>query len=165
MLGEQSLFGQALIDRLGDAEIGDIGNGLAVLNRHQHVRRFNITVNDILLMSVLDRLAHRDKEFETLPRRHLSPVTKLDDRLAANEFHHEIRPAGVGRSGFENACDVLMIHHRERLAFGLEPRHDLIRVHAGLDDLERDLAADGLLLLGHEDDAHAAFADVLNQFI
>ena len=33
-------------------------------------------------------------------------------------------------------------------------------VHARLDDLERDLAADRLLLLGHVDDAHAPFADL-----
>ena len=38
-------------------------------------------------------------------------------------------------------------------------------VHAGLDDLERDLAADRLLLLGHVDDAHAAFADLLQQLV
>ena len=38
-------------------------------------------------------------------------------------------------------------------------------VHAGLDDLERDLAAHGLVLLGHVDDAHAAFADLLQQLV
>ena len=35
------------------------------------------------------------------------------------------------------------------------------RVHARLDDLERDPAADRLGLLGHVDDAHAPFADLL----
>ena len=30
-----------------------------------------------------------------------------------------------------------MIHHRQRLALGLEARHDLFRVHAQPDDLER----------------------------
>ena len=39
------------------------------------------------------------------------------------------------------------------------------RVHARLDDLERDLAAHGLRLLGHVDDAHAAFADLLQQLV
>ena len=38
-------------------------------------------------------------------------------------------------------------------------------VHARLDDLERDLAADWLLLLGHVDDAHAPFADLLEQLV
>ena len=40
-----------------------------------------------------------------------------------------------------------------------------LRVHARLDDLERDLAADRLLLLGHVDDAEAAFADLLQQLV
>ena len=39
------------------------------------------------------------------------------------------------------------------------------RVHAGLDDFQGHLAADGLLLLGHEDEAHAAFADLLQQLV
>ena len=34
-----------------------------------------------------------------------------------------------------------------------------------LDDLERHPAADRVLLLGHEDDAEAAFADLLNEFV
>ena len=39
------------------------------------------------------------------------------------------------------------------------------RVHAGLDDLQGHLAADRLLLLGHEDEAHAALADLLQQLV
>ena len=48
-----------------------------------------------------------------------------------------------------------MVHQRQGLALGLEPGDDLARVHPRLDDLEGDLAADGLRLLGHVDDAHA----------
>ena len=39
------------------------------------------------------------------------------------------------------------------------------RVHARLDDLERDLPLDRLGLLGHPDGAHAAFADLLQQLV
>ena len=39
------------------------------------------------------------------------------------------------------------------------------RVHARLDDLQRDAALDRLGLLGHVDDAHAAFADLLQQLV
>ena len=42
---------------------------------------------------------------------------------------------------------------------------DLAGVHARLDDLQRHLAADRLLLLGHEDDAEAAFADLLQELV
>ena len=40
-----------------------------------------------------------------------------------------------------------------------------VGVHAGLDDLQGHPAADGLFLLGHEDGAHAALADLLEQLV
>ena len=58
-----------------------------------------------------------------------------------------------------------MVHQRQRLPLGLEAGDHLPRVHAGLDDLERHLAADRLVLLGHVDDAHAPFADLLQQLV
>ena len=58
-----------------------------------------------------------------------------------------------------------MVHEGQRLPLGLEAGDHVARVHAGLDDLQRDLAADGLLLLGDEDEAHAAFADLLHQLV
>ena len=61
--------------------------------------------------------------------------------------------------------DVGMVHHGQGLALGLEPGDDLLRIHARLDDLQRHLAAHGLRLLGHVDDAHAAFADLLQQLV
>ena len=58
-----------------------------------------------------------------------------------------------------------MVHQRQGLPLGLEAGDDLAGVHARLDDLEGDLAAHRLLLLGHEDDAEAAFADLLQQLV
>src|SRR5262249_17579515 len=49
--------------------------------------------------------------------------------------------------------------------FGLEAANDLRRVHAGLDDLQRDAALDGFGLLGQPDGAHAALADALQQLV
>ena len=58
-----------------------------------------------------------------------------------------------------------MVHQRQRLTLGLEAGDDALGVHAQLDDLERDAAADRLLLLGHIDHAAAAFADLLEQLV
>ena len=71
----------------------------------------------------------------------------------------------VGRAGVEHLGDVRMVHQRQGLPLGLEAGDHLPGVHARLDDLQRHLAADRLLLLGHEDDAHAAFADLLQQLV
>ncbi len=39
------------------------------------------------------------------------------------------------------------------------------RVHARLDDLERDASPDRRDLFGHEDDAHASLADLLEELV
>jgi hypothetical protein len=57
----------------------------------------------------------------------------------------------------------LVVHQRQRLPLGLETCDDLAGIHAGLDDLQGHAAADRLGLLGDEDQAHAALADLLHQ--
>jgi hypothetical protein len=54
-----------------------------------------------------------------------------------------------------------VVHHRQCLTLGLESGHDLLGVHAGLDDFQRYKAADGVGLLGFVDLTHAALADFL----
>ena len=58
-----------------------------------------------------------------------------------------------------------MVHQGQRLPLGLEAGDDLPGVHARLDDLEGHLAADRLLLLGHEHQPEAALADLLQQLV
>jgi hypothetical protein len=58
-----------------------------------------------------------------------------------------------------------MVHQCQRLPLGLEPGDDILGVHAELDDLERDAAMNGFLLLGHVNHATTAFADLLEQFV
>ena len=58
-----------------------------------------------------------------------------------------------------------MVHQGQGLPLGLEAGDDLLRVHAGLDELDGDQALDRLGLLGHPDRAHAAFADLFEQLV
>jgi hypothetical protein len=58
-----------------------------------------------------------------------------------------------------------VVHEGQGLALGLEAGDDLAAVHAGLDDLDGDLALHGLGLLGHEDGAHAALGDLLQELV
>ena len=94
-------------------------------------------------------------------RRQVVVVAVLGDRHAVDQLHDEVRPARFRGPGVEDAGDVDMVHHGQGLTLGLEAGDDLAAVHAGLDDLERHLALDGLGLLGHPDRAHAALADLL----
>jgi hypothetical protein len=58
-----------------------------------------------------------------------------------------------------------MIHQCQGLALSLEARDDRPSIESGLDDLQSDVAAKRLRLLGHEDKPHPAFADLLKQFV
>ena len=108
-----------------------------------------------LLVGVLHRLADREEQFQPLAGRELLLVAVVGDRDALDQLHHEVGPAAVGGAGVEHPGDVGVVHQRQGLPLGLEPGDDVARVHARLDDLEGHLAADRLLLLGHEDQAHA----------
>ena len=92
-------------------------------------------------------------------------VAVVGDLDAPHQFHDEVGPAGLRGPGIQHLGDVGMVHQRQGLALGFEPGDDLLGVHAQLDDLEGDPAADGLLLLGHIDHPAAAFADLLEQFV
>jgi hypothetical protein len=80
-------------------------------------------------------------------------------------LHDEVRPP-VGRgAGVEHPGAIAVIHQGERLALGLEAGDDLLRVHAGLDHLHRNAAAEGLGLLRQVHRAHAALPEQLDDVI
>jgi hypothetical protein len=58
-----------------------------------------------------------------------------------------------------------MIHQRQRLPLSLKSRDHLLRVHAELDDFQRDLANYRLALLGHIHHTHSALANYLEQLV
>ncbi len=58
-----------------------------------------------------------------------------------------------------------MIHHRQRLPLRLKAGDGLLAVKARLDDRQRHQSPNRLLLLGHEDEAHPPFADLLKDFV
>ena len=92
-------------------------------------------------------------------------VAVVGDGNALDQRHDEIRPAGVGGPAIQDPGDIGVVHEGQRLPFGLETGDDLARVHARLDELQRHLAADGVRLLGHENDAKPAFADLLQELV
>jgi hypothetical protein len=73
-------------------------------------------------------------------------------------LHDEVRPALLRGSSVQDAGDIRVIEHREGLALGLETRDHTLRIHAWLDDLERDVPLDRVVLFGQIHDTHAAFA-------
>ena len=103
------------------------------------------------------------EQFQPLAWRKLLLVAIFSDRHALDQFHHKVGPTGVSRTGVEHLGDIRMVHHRQCLPLGLEPGNHLPGIHSRLDDLQRYLARNRLGLLGHVDDAHTPFADLLKE--
>ena len=76
-----------------------------------------------------------------------------------------MRVGGTDGAGIQHLGDVGMVHHGQRLPLGLEPRDDLLGVHAQLDDLERHAPAHRFSLLRHIHHAATTFAHALQQLV
>lgn len=116
-------------------------------------------------MGVLNRLANRGEQLDSALDAQLGTIAKIDDRLAVDELHREERPAGIARAGVVDLGNVRVIEHRQRLAFGFEPRDQRPRVHPGFDDFQRDAPLDRLALPRLENDPETALADFANQLV
>src|SRR5262245_35226759 len=103
----------------------------------------------------------------TAPLAHEQPaiVAELRDGHAAHQLHPDVRPPRLRRAAIEDARDARVIHQRQRLSLGLEPRDHLARVHPQLDDLERHAPPHRLLLLGQINHAEAALADLAHELV
>src|SRR6202035_1810803 len=85
-------------------------------------------------------------------------IAVLRDGYALDVLHHEVRPASCRGASVEDARDIGMVHHGQRLTLVGEASEYLARVHAEFYNFERDTAANGLALLGQVHSAHAPFA-------
>ena len=163
VLGEERLLGQFSAGRLGDSEVDHLGQWHIVVHCDEHVGRFDVAVDDALLVRVLDGVAHLPKEVQALSSAELFVVAELRYGRALDQFHHEVGSAGVGSAGVVYLGDPRVVHQGQGLSLGFKAGDDLPRVHAELDDLERHPALDRLALLGQPDDTEAALADLLEQ--
>src|SRR5262245_60000002 len=82
-----------------------------------------------------------------------------------DQLHDKERASSLCGAGVVDLGDVLVIHHGQGLALGLEAGDDLGTVHARLDDLNGDAAVNRLVLFGHVDYAKAGLADLLQKLV
>src|SRR5687768_2435037 len=87
------------------------------------------------------------------------------NRVPLYKLHHEVRSTALGFASVQDCCDVRMAHKRQGLAFCIEARDDLLRVHAGFDNLQCYLAAHCLHCLGLKDNAEATTTNFTKEFI
>ena len=135
------------------------------MERYHDIGGFDVPVDNALGVSVLHGLADLEEQSQSLFCAQVVLIAVFGDGNAGNQLHDKIRPAGVSGSGVEDFGDIGVVHEGQGLSLRLEAGDDLAGVHAQFDDLEGDLAADGLLLLGHVDHRHAALADLLQELV
>ena len=111
-----------------------------------------------LLVRVLNCAGHREKQFQAVPDGHPFDVAVLRNWSAIDVLHYEVRPALWRGTRIEDARDVRVVHHRQRLALVAKARQYFVCVHSEFDDFEGDGAANGFALLGQVDGSHTAFA-------
>jgi len=102
-------------------------------DRHQHVGGLQIAVHDTLLVRVLHALVDLRERLQPFLRRQPLAVAVGGDWLAIHVLHHELRPSFRRAAVVEHRCDRGVVHEREGLPLGLEPRYDLSGVHPGLE--------------------------------
>ena len=122
-------------------------------------------MDDSLLVCMLHTTANVDEQLQSLPSIEMVFVAVLRNGYALYEFHNEIRATRGTRPCIEHLGNVGMVHHRQRLPLRVKSCNDIFVVHVGPDKLQGNAAFDGLRLFGHIDNAHAAFTDLLKQFV
>jgi hypothetical protein len=150
-----------LADRFGDSEVNDLRLANAVLLGHEHVGRLQVAMDDSLLVRMLDRSAHLYEEVDALFDRQPAGVTVLGDRRAAHDLHREPGVSVLRRAGGKHLGDAGVIHERDGLALGLEPRDNLAAVQLRANHLDGNAPPNGAGFLGLVDGAHPTAAQQL----
>src|SRR5262245_59270046 len=114
---------------------------------------------------MLDRVADLHEQIQPLSGGKIFLMAELSVAAPRYHFNTKLRRPTYLPPPSEHLCNIRMLHQRQRLPFSLEAGDHFLSVHAQLNNLEGDPAADRLGLLGHINDPATALADLLEQFV
>ena len=95
------MFRLVPLEGLGDTEVYDLGNRALVSQGHQDIGRFQITMNDPLLMGMLDAPTNRKKQGQSIREGEALPIRISGEGHPIHQFHDEIG-ATIGLPGIED---------------------------------------------------------------
>src|ERR1700722_14688068 len=132
-LSEHSFAGGLRPNGFRQAEVDNTWSGFAIYFDHQDVGRFQIAMNDRLLMRVQHAIADFYEKFQAIADFELMLVAVVGDRNALYVLHHKIRLAVGSGPSVEDFGDRWVIHDGEGLALGLKSLKDCFVVGCGAD--------------------------------
>ena len=113
-------------------------------------------------MGAVDGTADLAEELDPLADRQLLVLAVAVDRLAVDQLHDQVRQAVCGGAAVEDLGDPGMIQCGEDLPLDAQPPPSLVVQGAGDDELDGDLAVEGLVVAHRSvDGTHPTFADLL----
>ena len=122
-------------------------------------------VHDLLVVRVLDGVAHLQEEAESLLDGQPVLVGELGQRPAVDMVHHEVRAARRRGARVEHLGHMRMVHEREQLDLLTEPLQHGLGIEPLLDDLDRHLLLEVAGALGEPHGAEAARAELGEQLV
>ena len=144
-----------------DAEVDDLRGSVAA---DEDVARFQVAVDDPLLMPVCDRFTDLAEQCDACMGRQGVVARVVNQGFGVlDHLHHEVRDHGAGHVLETNRVDLGDARVRqagEHLGLVLEPFHEGWRDDARADDLDGDRAM-GLVLKAFVDSPHASIGDDL----
>jgi hypothetical protein len=163
LLGEGGLgmeahgVGGLVLAELGETEVEDLHPAVAV---DHDVAGFEIAMLDPLGVRRSQGIGERHGDPQEFPERHAPRRDDLRESLAFDVLHGE-EALAVGLFDRVDGDDVRVVEGRDGLHLALEARETLRILGEGRrQGFERDLAMQALVL-GEEDDPHAALAQLL----
>ncbi len=151
------------VQKFRDAKVEQLRHAFA---GHQDVRRLDVAMHDLFLVRVVNGVANTAKQFQPVGDAQLAVVAVLVEGLAAfDELHHKVRQPIVRRPAVQQSRNVRMIERRQDLPFFAKAPQDKVRIHAALDQLDRDALAELCHADGFVDRAHAAAANLAHNLV
>ena len=114
---------------------------------------------------VLDRRANLTEQGQPGGQVEAVPVAVLRDRDPLDQLHHKERPAALGCAGVEDAGDVGMVHHGQRLRSDSNRARTFRESIPGLISFRATMRRIGRSLLGQVNGAHPPLANLLAELV
>ena len=105
------LGGETEVNELNIPELVEVHGTVGIFSKNEHdVSRFNVAVNDVSGVSVIESFRHRAKDFQRADQRYFFHLTQVKgERHAIHESHHQIGTEIRMPAQGEGRADVLVV--------------------------------------------------------